>query len=99
MIISLLHTAAAYSISAKDIGLDGGPTTIWGVMATVTKIAMTLIGMLSVLMVVVGGLQIVSAAGNPQRLKQGRETVIYAIVGVIIAISAYAIVSFLASGI
>lgn len=97
----MMHTliANAYSISAKDIGIDGGPTNIYVLMATVTKTLMVLIGMLSIIMIIVGGLQIVSAAGSPQRFKQGRETVIYSVVGLVIAISAYGIVTFLAAGV
>lgn len=90
---------AAFSVKATDIGISGGPTDIFGLMATVTKILMILIGMLSVIMIVVGGLQITLAAGNPQRFKQGRETVLYSVVGLGIAMSAYAIVTFLANGV
>jgi hypothetical protein len=36
----------------------------------------------------------VASAGDPKRFAQGRESVIYAVVGLIIAISAFAIVQF-----
>ncbi len=47
--------------------------------------------------IIIGGLQMIGSAGNPQRFKMGRETVIYSIVGLGLAISAYAIVTFISN--
>ena len=45
-------------------------------------------------MMVVGGLKYVISAGDPSQLKTARETIIYAVVGLVVAMLAFAIVKF-----
>lgn len=54
-------------------------------------------GAVSVIFVAVGGLRYVISDGNEQRIKQAKETILYAIVGLIVSISAYGIVGFFIS--
>ena len=49
---------------------------------------------LSVLFVVIGGLRLVISEGNPEDTAKARNTIIYAVVGLVIALSAEAIVAF-----
>jgi hypothetical protein len=86
---------AAISLSPTDVGLPTSTGSITDVIVNVTKLLMTLIGSLSVIFIIVGGIQMASAAGNPKNFARGRETVLYAVVGIIIAIGAYGIVSFI----
>jgi len=53
--------------------------------------------MLAVIFVIVGGLQITLSAGDAKRYQQGRDSLQYAIAGVILAIMAYAIVDGIAA--
>jgi hypothetical protein cdiviTM7_00627 len=43
-------------------------------------------------MVVIGGLKYVTSQGNQQQLKSAKDTILYAIVGLVVAIAARAIV-------
>jgi hypothetical protein len=95
---SWLQLADGYKIKATDIGINSGVHNLGDLFRVITQTGMILIGMLSVIFIIVGGLQMIGAAGSPQRFRQARETVLYAIVGLIIAISAYAIVTFVVSG-
>jgi len=54
------------------------------------------VGALSVLMVIVGALKFVVSMGNPKRVENARNTILYAIVGVVVAMCSYAIVNFVA---
>jgi hypothetical protein len=51
-------------------------------------------GSISILMIVIGGLRFVLAAGNPANIKAARETILYAVVGLVISGLAYAMVNF-----
>lgn len=62
--------------------------------STALTIIFGIIGALSVLMIVVGGLRLITSQGNPQEASKARGTLIYAIVGLLIAIAAEAIVNF-----
>lgn len=91
--------AAVISIKATDVGLPVSTPTVGGALAVTINILIALIGMLSVVFIVVGGIKIVVSNGDPARYKSGRETVTYAIVGVILAILAYSAVIFIASNV
>lgn len=52
------------------------------------------IGIVSVAMIVFGGIMMTSSAGNPERAKKGRMAAIGGVGGLVIAILSYAIVSF-----
>lgn len=59
----------------------------------VLQIVFAILGALAVLMIVLGGLRFITAQGNPQETGKARNTIIYAIVGLLIAIAAEALVS------
>lgn len=52
------------------------------------------VGAVSVLMVIVGALKFVVSMGHPKRVESARNTILYAIVGVIVAMCSYAVVNF-----
>ena len=91
----IFHLAVQYSVNAQSLGIPTDNPTIGSGLTKVVTLLSELIGMAAIVMVIVGGLQIVLASGNPARFKQGRETVIYAVVGLAVAISAYAIVTYI----
>ena len=49
---------------------------------------------LSVIMIIVGGIKYVVSNGDAGRIKSAKDTIQYAIVGLIVALLAYAIVNF-----
>lgn len=52
-------------------------------------------GILSVVFVVVGAFQMITSSGNPQALVKARQTLTYAIAGLIVSIMAVGIVDFI----
>jgi len=54
---------------------------------------------IAVLMVVIGGFRYITAHGDPGATAQARQSIIYAVVGLIITMAAYAIVSFVVRGV
>jgi hypothetical protein len=75
----------------------GMPTTLFGfggILTTITGILLYVVGALAVIMVVVGGLRYAISGGNSVAVTAARNTVVYAIVGLVIAVLAYAIVNF-----
>lgn len=64
------------------------------VIKTVVNIMLFIIGALSVIMIVVGGIKYTVSNGNAEQIKSAKNTIIYAIAGLVVAILAYAIVNF-----
>jgi len=60
----------------------------------IVNILLFIIGTISVIMIIVGGLRYVLSGGDAGSIKAGKDTVIYAIIGLVVSIMAYAIVNF-----
>jgi hypothetical protein len=60
----------------------------------ILTIVFTILGALSVLFFVAGGLRYISSQGDPQQISKAKGTLIYALVGLLVSISAVSIVTF-----
>ena len=75
----------------------GMPTAILGgtgIFTTAVNILLFIVGVLSVIMIIIGGLRYVVSGGNSTAVSAAKNTVLYAIVGVVIAFLAYALINF-----
>ena len=75
----------------------GQPTELFGmtgIFTTITNILLYIIGAISVIMLVIGGLRYVISGGNDQAVTGAKNTILYAIIGIVVALLAYAIVNF-----
>lgn len=64
---------------------------------SITKLLLWIIGVVAVIMLVVGGLRYITSNGNPEQIKSAKNTVMYAIVGLVVAMMGYAIVTYVVS--
>lgn len=77
-----------------DINNDSQLTT----MATnIINTALMIVGVLAVAMIIFSGISYVTSAGDKAKTTKAKNTLIYSIVGLVVAISAYAIVNFVIS--
>jgi len=75
------------------------PTTLFGTNGIFSTIADTLIlvvGAVSVIMLIIGGLRYVLSSGESSAVKGAKDTILYAIVGIVVSLLAFAAVSFVA---
>jgi len=89
----------AYSIMEGVNAARGSnvPATLFGGTGIITTIINTMLfiaGALSVIMIIFGGLRYVTSAGNSSNVTAAKNTVMYAIIGLIVAFLAYAAVNF-----
>ena len=68
-----------------------------GVFRTITNVMLFLIGAVSVIMLIIGGLRYVISNGDSSAVQGAKNTILYAIVGIVVAILAYAVVNFVIS--
>lgn len=61
---------------------------------TIINIMLFLLGAIAVIMIVIGGLRYVTSGGDASSLKSARDTILYAVIGLVIAVLSYAIVNF-----
>ncbi len=70
-----------------------GATSIGGLIVGVIRFLLALLLALAVLMIIIGGFIYLTSAGNEDKAKNGRKTVMYAIYGLIIVILSYMLVN------
>lgn len=71
--------------------LFGGENSIFG---RVTNILLFLVGAISVIMLIIGGIRYVISGGDQAQVTGAKNTILYAIVGIVVAFLAYAAVNF-----
>ena len=69
------------------------------VVIDVVNVVIAAVGLISVLFVVIGGVLFTTSQGDPAKVKRGKDTIMFALLGVILASLAFAIVNFVASAI
>lgn len=65
-----------------------------GIFTTITNVMLFIIGAVSVIMIIIGGLRYILSGGDSGAVTSAKNTILYAIVGIIVALLAYAIVQF-----
>lgn len=76
---------------------DGMPTDLVGdngVFTQITNTILYIIGIVSVVMLIFGGFRYVVSGGDSKKVADAKNTILYAIIGLIISLLAYAIVNF-----
>jgi hypothetical protein cdiviTM7_00647 len=106
---AMFFTAPVYAedvITAADngpvAGIDsaqgtGVPTQIngdTGIVRKIINILLYVIAIISVIMLIIGGLKYVVSGGNNAKVSDAKNTILYAIIGLVVAIFAYAIIRF-----
>jgi len=61
---------------------------------TIINVLLFVAGAISVIMIIVGGLMYVASAGDSGQVTKAKNTVLYAVAGLVVSILAYAIVRF-----
>ena len=65
-----------------------------GIMTIITRTMMVIIGSLSVIMLIYGGIRYTISGGESANVTAAKNTIMYAIVGLVVALLAYALVDF-----
>jgi hypothetical protein len=65
-----------------------------GIFTKVANVITMIVGIAAIIVVIIGGLQYVLATGDPQRINNAKNTILYALIGLVIAVAARAIIVF-----
>lgn len=65
-----------------------------GLFADILGIITILVGIAAVIMIIVGGFQYITSAGDPARVSSAKNTLLYAVIGIVVVLFAQAIVQF-----
>jgi glucose uptake protein GlcU len=85
---------------AEAARCDGCPANLFGdtgVFKQVTNTILYIVGIIAVIMLIIGGIKYVVSGGDAKKVTDAKNTVLYAIIGLVIAFLAFAIVNFVIS--
>ena len=96
-----IYENKAYADSAADLIKQGADSTgqqdsrsAGDIAKDVVNIMFFIVGVMAVVMIIWGGIRYVLSAGNSAALTSAKNTIMYAVIGLIVAILAYTIVNF-----
>lgn len=72
-------------------------TDVGDIVQSVVNVLLFIIGAISVVMIVIGGIKYTVSNGDASQVKSAKDTIFYAIIGLVVAILAYAIVKWVIS--
>jgi len=75
---------------------NGTPTTLFGsgsIFTTIVNVLLFIIGAICVIMLIYGGIRYTTSGGNAANVTAAKNTIMYAIIGLVIAFLAFAIVN------
>ena len=104
--LPLAQPVAAETGTIVDDGIDGGANSAksddqsadlfgdGGIFRTITNVLLFLIGAVSVIMLIIGGIRYTVSGGDSTAVTSAKNTILYAVVGIVVALLAYAVVNF-----
>jgi len=93
------NPAQAGAEAARANGMPAELIGATGVFTRITNTILYAVGIISVVMLIYGGLRYIISGGDSKKVTDAKNTIMYAIIGLIIAILSYAIVNFVISAI
>ncbi len=97
-----VYSSSAFAISGVQNGADSArtgdqPVDLFGsggTFSTITSVMLFIVGAIAVIMIVIGGMRYVLSGGDSSKVTAAKNTILYAIIGIIVAILSYAVVRF-----
>ena len=86
---------ALKAMGCKDGQIQGGPA-VADVVINIIEVVIGLLGIVAVVFIVIGGVTYMTSSGDSTKVKKAKDTILYAIIGLVICALAFAIVNFAA---
>ena len=93
------QTAAALTLEqgAEAARCDGCPENLFGddgVFKQITNTILYGVGVVAVIVLIIGGIKYLISGGDSKKVTDAKNTILYAIIGLVIAVLSFAIVNF-----
>ena len=82
------------ALSECNVEKTEGDKSLMSNVSMLINVFASVMGFLAVGMIIYGGFMLLTAQGDPAKIKRGKDVVTYSIIGVILVMLAYAIVNF-----
>lgn len=76
----------------NDVNADTG--TVNGIVGGILNVVIGMVGVIAVVVIVIAGIQMSTSNGVPEKVAKARRALLYAVIGLVVAIASFAIVNF-----
>lgn len=80
-------------------GGSDNKTDLMGTLTVVINVILAVVGFVAVIMIIMGGISFITSQGDSSKVTKARNTILYGVVGLVVALLAFAIVNFVLSNI
>lgn len=87
-------TAVCNEVSNQNVSSSSGSNPIIATLKTVINLVSLVVGAASVIIIIISGLRMVLAGGDPKAVASARNGVLYALIGIAVTVLAQSIVAF-----
>lgn len=87
----------AIPVDCPDELGDACKNDLPGMITLISNTVLLLVGIIAVLFLIIGGFQYISSGGNPEQVNKAKNTIFYAIIGIVITLLAYVLTQFVVS--
>ena len=106
MVLGLSFAGSAVMAAPGDVfnkkACDGNTTVcpsgddkgLFGLAKPIINTLLVIAGIVAVIVIIAGGISYTVSAGDPAKVKKAKDTVLYAVIGLVVAILAFSIVNF-----
>lgn len=78
----------------REIAGCNSNTNLYKTAGGIINVITGVVGVIAVSMIVVGGLNLASSAGDPGKAAKARKTILFSVIGLLVALSAWTMVNF-----
>ena len=82
------------ALSECNVEKTEGEKSLMSNVGMLINVFASVMGFLAIGMIIYGGFMLLTAQGDPARIKRGKDVVLYSVIGLILVVLAYAIVNF-----
>ena len=82
------------ALSECNVEKTEGEKSLMSNVSMLINVFASVMGFLAIGMIIYGGFMLLTAQGDPARIKRGKDVVLYSVIGLILVVLAYAIVNF-----
>ena len=89
--IKTLAVATINTVAEPDGNTD---TDLKGDITKIINIVIGVLGIVCVVVIIIGGINYMTSSGDAGKVKKGKDTILYGVIGLVICALAFAIVNF-----
>ena len=95
----VISSIAQCNLSADELDTSNNSNNLMKVVQTIINVVLGVLGIVTVAVIIIGGFNYITSSGDPAKVAKAKNTILYGVIGLIIALLAYAIVNFVLTGV